>query len=232
MDKLHGSQGAPLTWNRYLYSRANPLKYLDGNGLEELLFTVRTFIPAPAVKGPLGTFGGDGRSFKASGGTARTTQKVLVETDPGRRASPIISKAADIGETHLLADDGSIAKSATASSEGMKATGSRDDSGSAVIQIKGSADNPLATPSFSIDYDLQVEASPSGRSISMTGTQDGFPAIEVYVTNSSGQTTTLYQFDPASVNNGVMSLFPWAGDQSVNVTCSTDSEGRLICVSN
>ena len=44
--------------------------------------------------------------------------------------------------------------------------------------------------------------------------------MEIYVTNEQGQTTTVYQFDPASVNNTVWSLFPIWGNQSVNVTCA------------
>ena len=35
----------PQKWNRYAYTINNPLKYIDPDGLEELIVIVNTFIP-------------------------------------------------------------------------------------------------------------------------------------------------------------------------------------------
>ncbi len=229
VDRHPAKAKAPQSWNRYLYARGNPTKFVDPNGLAELLFTVTTFIPAASVTDPLGrVFGGDGRGFNASSPKFRTRQSVKIETDQAKRANPLVSsRPGEIGPTHRL-DQPAVA---SASSAGLMASGSRDSQGNAVVQINGSASNPLATPSASIDYSLKIIASPSGNDVSLTGTQDGFPAMEIYVTNSQGRTVAVYQFDPDTVNNSPMSLFPVVGDQSVNVLCSGLGSSGGSCTS-
>jgi hypothetical protein len=228
VDKHGGNVRRPQTLNRYAYVSGNPLRKVDPNGLEELEFTIKTFIPSSSVSMFGISFAGDGRGFSYDSRGYRSMQVLRVETDPARATNPLRSQFRDVGTTHRLKPDPASAKGSV---EGLTASGSRDASGNASVIVRGSADNPLANPSAAIDYSLSISVSLSGDRLSISGSQDGFPAMEIYVRNEKGQVTPVYQFDPASAGNGLGSLFPGVGDQSVSVDCTGVTSDNGSCTS-
>jgi RHS repeat-associated protein len=232
VDRHPGNPPRPQTWNRYAYVTGNPLKKIDPNGLAELSFTLTTFISAPTVAAPsfsgARTFAGDNRTFSTNQNSYRTQQSFRIETDPAKASNPLLSQRNVPGRTVELNRDGSVKNTGLATSVGS-AAGSRDAQGNAVIQLTTDSKNPLVAGAPAIDNSLTISASPSGNSVAVSGTLDGFPSVLMTVANEQGKTLAIIQFDPTAVGNNAFSLFPGIGDQSVNVQCSGVSSGAGSC---
>jgi hypothetical protein len=78
-------------------------------------------------------------------------------------------------------------------------------------------------PAINVNANLTV--SKDGNSITGGVSLDGFPAVELYVTNAQGQTMSLLLFDPNAAGNGAFSLLPGLGDQQQTVSCSGVNSG-------
>jgi hypothetical protein len=91
------------------------------------------------------------------------------------------------------------------------------------VKFGVSADNPIVSPSFSIDWDIRLsiggdELAPM---FTLIGKHDGFPACEVYVRDSDGNSgspsgTKILQFDPIPLGRDPSSLFDLLDDEDVN----------------
>ena len=90
------------------------------------------------------------------------------------------------------------------------------------VQFKfyGSADNPIISPSASIDWDFSIGISANGTSalnpkwLLLGNGQDGFSASEIYARDSDGTSgehklTTVHQDDPSPLGRTVEDLLPW-----------------------
>lgn len=92
------------------------------------------------------------------------------------------------------------------------------------VNLYGSADNPIVTPSFAIDWNLHLFVSSIdvlNPVFEFLGYQDGFPACEVYIMDSDGhhatqEGTVVYQYDPIPLGLGPDSLMNGVDDVSVN----------------
>lgn len=100
-----------------------------------------------------------------------------------------------------------------------------------MVQVGTSAKNPFAPMGLgpSIDNNLSITVTPDGGGMAVSGTLDGFPATEVYVTNEQGQTVAVVQFDPTTAGNSPTALVGGVGDQQVSVTCSGLATGSPSC---
>jgi RHS repeat-associated protein len=224
----------PQKLNKYTYVLNNPLKHRDPNGMEEITVTFRTFIPQKSVTVFGQTFSGDNRTFStAATASSRTFITVRLETDASKRANPIINVTSGAGATHKLDANGNVVQTATATSGLPTATATRDADGNVVLNIQQSVKNPL-TPQLltpAIDANLTVTVPQDPSSVAVTGKADQFPAQELNVTRSDGNTTPVMQFQPAPGATPLSLALP---SRDVNVKketpqCSTDEKGRKVC---
>lgn len=83
----------------------------------------------------------------------------------------------------VLNDCVSLHQKKRASTDGMRTTVCRLSDMAVEIRLRGSADNPLATPAASIDWDLTLTIDVSGGTPKWTlkGTHNNFPAYELFV---------------------------------------------------
>lgn len=164
-----------------------------------------TFIPMQTVTDRVGrTYAGDNRSFE-DGGTYRASQVVVIDT--GR--DKVSYTWSDTGISKQLDSRGDVVRTGQADpTSGFSATGptARAD-GSAEYRMSGHSTNPLATTfnisyAPAIDYEVTIRTTPSGVVV-LQAAHDGFPAHHLMVNGQS-----VYSYDPRSVGNGPMSLFP------------------------
>lgn len=193
----------------------------------EVELKLRAFIPSPAVAmslpgiGDVRAFGGDGRSFSYSSGTARGEVTGMVtlrgsarvtarrwgkttEYDPAS-VVPAASKpdwwrelvegASPINHATLTATDENL---------NIVPAAAATDGATAVKVILAGA-NPLISASPDIDAELLVELIEKNGAIdvAVTGAHDGFPAYELYVNG-----TAVYTHDPVATNQTPLSLLP------------------------
>lgn len=88
-----------------------------------------------------------------------------------------------------------------------------------LINFGSSADNPIVTPSFPINWNLDLRVNSENVFLPgfvLTGKQDGFPAYEMYIRDSDGdqgapEGTVIHQYDPIPLG-----LDPTALEDGVN----------------
>jgi RHS repeat-associated protein len=170
----------PQKWNKYAYTINNPLRYIDPDGLEEIDVQLRAFIPQRNV----GPYRGDSRGFTTlQNVTSRTSITIRVETDPSRRANPLLNNPKGIaGQTENI-----VTGSKATQTNGLPgAQVSRDANGNVVINVKQDAANPLAPGAPGIRSDLNITITPNASSITTSGTVSGSPAFELNVGGEGG----------------------------------------------
>ena len=92
-----------------------------------------------------------------------------------------------------------------------------------IINFGASADNPIVSPSFSIDWSFHISIGGNQLAphFSLYGQHDGFPACEIYVRDSDGYSggtsgTKILQFDPIPLGRTPTSLAEGIDDENVN----------------
>jgi hypothetical protein len=87
------------------------------------------------------------------------------------------------------------------------------------FKFHGSADNPIVSPSASIDWNYEIAITANNANVLepkwvlLGHLQDGFPAYEIYVRDSDGnggdnKGTPIYQYDPIPLGRTPEDLFP------------------------
>ncbi|MCZ7593312.1 MAG: DUF3238 domain-containing protein [Kiritimatiellae bacterium] len=175
-------------------------------------------------------FGGDDRGFDKNATSYRMRQKVAVVTieecdadglkegsianlvgttrsydeatsvDSGTGKLTAAAKADTVTGAPLMIDYG------TASTSGMNITVNRLTNRKVEAVIVGSAANPLVPFAPAIDYDFTVtidSTDPLNSTYQITGSHDGFPAYEVYISNQR-----IHEHDPIATGEGPLSLGP------------------------
>jgi RHS repeat-associated protein len=170
----------PQKWNRYTYALSNPFRYVDPDGREEITVTINAFIPSVFVTTPW-PMKGDGRTlFEA--GTSRTTQRIVVETDPAKSSTGFVSATVDTGTSVGVGDRG-ILTTGKAPTDGLGATVRRETSGDVTINTVATVPYPnMPVPDFAaIRYNLSINVSDrQGQvAVTVTGSHTRFPAFEV-----------------------------------------------------
>ena len=225
-DQLGGHPEDPQSWNRYAYARNNPLKYVDPDGRKEMTFVVRSFIQQPSVIAPgFGSFRGDARGFSLSPGAGfRTQQTIRVETDPAKRADPLISYKAEVGPSQNVNTGATDYAAGVSGRDSMSMKVSRDSSGNVVIDQNQNVHNPLVPVGPGIRTDMTITASPSGDTVTAAGITGQSPSFEVNVQSSTGS-FSLFQSNEAS---------PFApglfGNQSFGAVCQGANSASPSCV--
>jgi RHS repeat-associated protein len=179
----------PQKWNRYAYTLNNPLKYIDPDGLEELIVIVNTFIPQKST----GPFKGDNRNA-GEPGTYRTHQKIVIETDPSKNGgNPLVRSERDTGVSKGILPQGTnpsiggvvyVPKEDKASGSSLGVDVTRNESGVINIHAHGNENNPLVpSPGITYNFDIKVSsAGPQGTAeVTVTGKHDRFPGYEIIV---------------------------------------------------
>jgi RHS repeat-associated protein len=187
----------PQKWNKYAYVLNNPLALVDPDGLEEVTVTIRAYIPQqsfrfPPVVGP--TWKGDGPAGHGRNATSyRVQATVKIETDQSVRKSsnPVVSVSGDttgssVNWYGLGTQTGRSNVSATAS-------GTYDQNGNAVVQIKVSGSDPLVPGAPAAAGTFSVSVPEAADQITTSGTITPYPNWEGYASSQSGGQATLFQ---------------------------------------
>ena len=221
----------PQKWNRYAYTINNPLKYIDPDGLEELIVIVNTFIPQKST----GPFKGDGRNA-GENGTYRTHQRIVIETDPSKNGgNPLVGKPErDTGVSKGILPQGTtnpsfggvvyVPKEDKASGNSLGVDVTRNEGGVVNIHAHGNENNPLVpSPGITYNFDIKVNSEgPQGTAeVTVTGKHDRFPGYEIIVQRPEAANNTpqvVYDFDPRKNGNTPMSLFPFTPKEYPNKT--------------
>ena len=202
----------PQKWNRYAYTRNNPLKLVDPNDLEEITFQLSTFINQATV-GPL---------FGSFAGGTKTFHQVTIETDRGIAGNnPIVRQSKFVGKTEQrsLFNSKVTAGQAQASTSGLTAAGSFDAQGNAVLTMGVAAANPMVAGAPEINESMTATVDPAGESFDVNAGVDGFPTTAAAAVTAEGEQIQIFL-----VEEGVspILLFDGLGDQEINVHCTSD----------
>ncbi len=211
----------PRKWNRFTYVLNNPLGSIDPDGLAEVDFQLRAFIPQPDVGG----FKGDGRENSTDlGASSRTSITVRVETDPAKVGSsgPLINFHKMVQSTHTsignfeATADGPILPTASAGF---------DKEGNTVISIKQDVANPFVEGvSRGIRADLKVTIPQDASRLSIGGTVSGSPSFEGNVSVDEGKRQNIPIQQAAPGTAGFMINLQMT--RTVSVQVDLDSEDQ------
>ncbi len=217
-------------WTPYAFSGNQVVNARELEGLEPYVVTGRSFIPMKTVPNPYRSvsstqsFKGDNRSFDPKATSYRTEQKVRVDFD-NKKVTTLNNTAS--GSVGLDSKGREITKSEPAKA-GPTPTydkGAMEKGNSTTINMQIDATNKLA-PAPAINYDVNItidQQSDGSVNYNITGTSDGFPAYEFYITDeNTGQTTMIYGSDPQQTGDEPGSLFP-PMEKTINNSGNTGS---------
>ena len=203
----------PQSWNRYIYTRDNPLRFFDPNGREVVDLIYRAFIPQDHV----GIFQGDARGFSsAKNASSRTSIHMRVETDQTKRgsANPLLVPAdVKIGSSHT------IFSSSSRTSTGPLlpfAAAYYDSKGNVVVGIQQDSKIPYPGPTSGIRTDMTVMISSDAAQISFRGTESGSPSFEAVASVNGGPAQDIPLQSAAT--NPLLFYFNLQTDVDLNLT--------------
>ncbi len=204
-------------WTPYAFSGNQVVNARELEGLEPYVVTGRSFIPMKTVPNPMApvsntkSFKGDGRSFDPEATSFRAEQKVRVDFD--NKKVTILNNTAS--GTTGLDSKGNVTETSQAGKAGPTPTydkGAMEKGNSTTINMKVDASNKLVMGAPAINYDVSITISQQedgSVNYNITGTSDGFPAYEFYITDEkTGNSTMIHGSDPTKTGDTPTSLFP------------------------
>jgi RHS repeat-associated protein len=175
----------PQNWNRYTYTRNNPLAYTDPNGRcsapsglskGNVGICIEAFIASPRIN----TIGrGDNRDFAAN--DPSKTSRLEVSGTISRSASGDWNThlTATAGTSHLLVGPG-LAGTAT-----LSVTQNVDKEGNLHVQVKTTGDNGFSglpgAPAGQIQINVNLIVTPDGKVGIESGERTAYPSTGLYV---------------------------------------------------
>jgi RHS repeat-associated protein len=203
VDPISGKASDPQSWNRYDYALNNPLKYLDPDGREELVFTYTTRIDDDSIWG-------------LAGGT-KTSLSIRIETDPkisGDQPTLSVEGHAVSSSMMIPGGDGASMWIGTASGDTLKAGATRDpETGNVIVSMEGNESLTMGTGDGAvkvgpgITFSASFVVTPEG-TVSGTVEHDAMPTHELVMTDSSGNDTLLYHRPRAKGPLAPLALLP------------------------
>jgi hypothetical protein len=158
----------------------------------------------------------DNRGFDANE-AASSRMHSIINIDITGSTPTEISQVHRISPTHEVdCEDGDVEGTGTASNTRMQFTNLQSPSPGIInVDVKGAANNPLATGSPDIDYQGTFTIDTSARTISFQGLIDSFPAFEAYVSTNGDPIGKAIFTAPPPPGNTPRDLF---GDASTSVS--------------
>jgi RHS repeat-associated protein len=230
VDSHDGTPTLPQTWNRYQYTRNNPVRLFDPDGHKELEFTIRHFIPAPTVLLPYGRNRGDGRTFSLrSDANVRTERTIRIETDPSKNSSGRVS----INDPRIGPSENFwFGLKGRASGASMTAEVKRIPGFGVLITATQNEAEPLpmslAEPQAAqfftgrggIRSTVNIFVNEDGSQISVFGSRSAFPAMEINASDDE-ETFAIFRGDASSIPFG-FGIFDTEG---IDRQCTEGSNG-------
>jgi len=216
----------PQTWNRYAYTRNNPLRFVDiggkctapaGVGQGQVGVCIEAYIAAPRIGG-LGF--GDNRGTLANGGTFRYQFQAVIDTRAA--GNPIVSEHDEAGRSQVGVRAGSVSLP-LASSSGIENTNvskpTQDNNGNIHFTVGANALNGFAgfpfAPTGTIQLSVPLVVSPQGTvGVDPGGSRSAYPSLEIYSYDSAGNPTSVLQMgetkpsDLGSLNQAIPAVPP------------------------
>lgn len=172
---------------------------------------LNAFIPMATIPDPTAIiasdcFAGDNRGFSnAIHASSRTHQEI--EFDVATLTRTIDWR--HVGTSHRVdCTTGAVKNSATAPTTQLTNGPVTRVGSNVVIRFAIAATNPLVFGAPAIDADMLVHVDPVRRTASTTGSHDGFPAYELYVTADGGAGVAVHTYHPTTAGKTPEALFP------------------------
>ena len=191
----------------------------DITGISEAVpagtYAGQTMIPGP-VPGVSDCYLTDNRGFDPNQAASSRMQSKM-NIDITGTAPVQIAQVHQIGPTHEVdCEDGALEGTGTASNTRMQFTNLRSPSpGIIEVDVKGAANNPLATGSPDIDYQGTFTIDTTAKTVSFQGLIDSFPAFESYASVNGDPNGKEIFVAPPPPGNTPKDLF---GDASTSVS--------------
>lgn len=162
------------------------------------------------------------KDLDADGIKDNTAKSAMGESHNYLKSASVPDPSAGYSTSNRLVPQPVITQTGRAPTSDMHIDGATrygTDNNAVKFKFHGSADNPIVSPSASIDWDFEIAISVNNSNVLapkwlLSGhKQDGFPAYEIYVRDSDGSSgdekgTPVYQYDPIPLGRTPEDLFP------------------------
>jgi RHS repeat-associated protein len=204
----------------YAFAENDVIRSIDLEGLEKYKVTARSFIPMAKLENPWYTpnfsaasFAGDNRTAYDLNSKAYRTEQIVNVNFDNKKVSYSNNTASG---THALDKQGKVIETSEPAAAGPVPTYEKSflQNGNAVtIHLSIDAPNKLVAGAPAINYQFDVTITPSADKktfdYKVSGTTDGFPAYELWVTDeTNGKSFLLFNRTPTETKETPRALFP------------------------